>query len=417
MNSSSHLTWLQIAIAACVAMVLSLATAAGEGPRKVDFRHTPPEWQTAICLPDDPHKSLVDRSGELLYHFGQGGREFATRVRVEVVDDAVWENQELYSPRVPVVRTRRVAEGLEIVEEAFAVTDLRQPDLPVAPLQRVDAGGVNRDWAKPPAGVDTSLRHIAVHMGGSIQYELVVPAGAARRIALALCEGWWNEAGQRVQTLRVEGAEPKTIDLVADLGQNKAEAYWFEAQDANRDGRIDISIDAAPQAADKNTILNGLWVFPADTPPDTTALLAGKLNAVALARMSTTSPGGPAHNDVIIVRVTNTGTTARTVQPRLIVDTTHSCLFQSDNQRVVINEHETITTSLRLVGTPQEQQSRRTLQLEALTIPAGQTATFFVLYSGGGSIVSEPSNVEQALACRARAVAYWEKVTTALWPH
>ena len=123
------------------------------------------------------------------------------------------------------------------------------------PVERIAIG------PSRPTGVDTSLRHIAVHMGGSIQYELVVPPGAGRRIALALCEGWWNEAGQRVQTLRVEGTEPKTIDLVADLGQNKAEAYWFEAQDANRDGRIDISIDAAPQAADKNTILNGLWVF------------------------------------------------------------------------------------------------------------------------------------------------------------
>ncbi len=99
-----------MAIAVCVAVVLSSVTAAGEGPRKVDFRHAPPEWQTAICLPDDPHKSLVDRSGELLYHFGQGGREFATRVRVEVVDAAVWESQELYSPRVPISpRTSRPA--------------------------------------------------------------------------------------------------------------------------------------------------------------------------------------------------------------------------------------------------------------------------------------------------------------------
>lgn len=390
-------------------MVLSSVTAAGEGPRKVDFRHAPPEWQTAICLPDDPHKSLVDRSGELLYHFGQGGREFATRVRVEVVDAAVWESQELYSPRVPIVRTRRVAEGLEIVEEAFAVTDLRQPDLPVAPLQRMDAGGANRDWAKPPAGVDGALRHIAVHMGGSIQYELTVPAGSARRIALALCEGWWNEAGQRVQELRAEGAEPKTVDLVNDLGQNIAGAFWFDAQDANRDGQIDISIDAAPHAADKNTILNGLWVFPADTSPNTSALLAGELNAVALARMSITNPGGPARNDVILVRVNNTGTTARTVQPRLIVDTTHSFLFQPNDQRVVINEHETITTSLKMVGTPEDQQSRRTLQLEALTVPAGQTATFLVLYSGGGAIVREPADLEQALVCRTQAVAYWEQ--------
>jgi hypothetical protein len=45
----------------------------------VEFRYSPPAWQAAICLPDDPHKSLVDKSGELLYGFGRGGREFAKK--------------------------------------------------------------------------------------------------------------------------------------------------------------------------------------------------------------------------------------------------------------------------------------------------------------------------------------------------
>ena len=49
----------------------------------VDFGYMPPEWQTAICLPDDPYKTLVDKSGELLYHYRKGGREFGTRVGVQ----------------------------------------------------------------------------------------------------------------------------------------------------------------------------------------------------------------------------------------------------------------------------------------------------------------------------------------------
>jgi hypothetical protein len=77
-----------------LAIAASLRTLAA-APTAVDFRYSPPEWQTAICLPDDPHKSLVDRSGELLYHYNQGGREFATRVGVEVVKDAVWQKQDL----------------------------------------------------------------------------------------------------------------------------------------------------------------------------------------------------------------------------------------------------------------------------------------------------------------------------------
>ena len=393
--------------------VLLLASApiqgAGASGGVVDYRFSPPEWQTAICLPDDPQKSLVDRSGELLYHYGQGGREFATRLGVEVAGGTVWKKQELLSPRIPIVRTLRSVDGLEIVEETFAVTDLRQTNAPASPLQRIDGGGRNRDWAKPPASMDPSLRHIAVHMGGNIGYELAVPAGASRQIALALCEGWWKETGKRVQVLRVEGAEPKTVDTVADIGQNKAAAFWFEARDANGDGRIEIAVEAAPQAADKNTILNGLWVFAADAKPDSEALLAGRLNSSALARMNTTNPGGPARNDLILVRVTNSGTAARTVQPRLIVDTTLAFAFQPGAQRVLVNDHETVTASLKMTGLAEEKKSWRAIQLEALTVPAGRSANFFVLHSGGGSIVTEPATVKQALESRKRAVAFWEK--------
>ena len=96
---------------------------ASDASRMLDFRYAPPKWQTAICLPDDPRKSLVDERGALLYHFGKGGNEFATRVAVEVAPDAVWQKQELHAPRIPIVRTCRAADGLRIVEEAFADTD------------------------------------------------------------------------------------------------------------------------------------------------------------------------------------------------------------------------------------------------------------------------------------------------------
>lgn len=404
---------LAVSLAACFAAgTLPCATAASPAHSTVvDFRYSPPEWQTAICLPDDPHKSLVDRSGELLYHYGQGGREFATRVGIEVLPGAQWQKQELLSPCVPIVRTVREANGLEIVEEAFAVTDLRQSSAPTpaSPLQRLDGAEVNRDWAKPPPGTDPSLRHIAVHMGGNIRYELTVPPGSPCRVALALCEGWWNESSKRVQVLRVEGGEPRTVDTVADIGQNKVAAFWFEARDANGDGKIEIAVEAAPQAQDKNTILNGLWVFAANQKPDTELLLAGNLNARALARLSDGKPGGPARNDLILVHVTNHGPEARTLQPRLVVDTTLGFAFQPAEQRAIVNDHETVTASLKMLGLISEQKSRRTIQLEALSVPARKSATFFVLFSGGGAIVIEPATRKQALACRERAVKFWER--------
>jgi len=358
----------------------------GAESSSVDFRWSPPEWQTAICLPDDPYKSLVDKSGALLYHYGVGGREFATRISVQVASNAVWQKQELLSPRVPIVRTFHLADGLEIVEEAFAVTDLRQPTASLSPLRRLDNGGSIRNWAKPPAGLAPSLQHIAISSRVGIQYEVAAPTGASRRVALALCEGWWSETGKRVQLLRVEGADPKTVDTVADIGKNKAMAFWFDAKDADNDGNI--TIEVAPRGKDKNAILNGLWIFAPEQATDSESLLSGKLKPIA--RMSDAKPAGPARNDLILVHVTNKGTAPRVIQPKLIVDTKLG--LQRDERRIVVNEHDTITGTV----------------FEPLTAPAGKTASFFVLYSGGGAIVLEPRTVEQALACRERAVAYWE---------
>ena len=231
-------------IVTCALAVLVVLPLRALAASAVDFRFSPPEWQTAICLPDDPQKSLVDRSGELLYHYKQGGREFGTHIGMEVTGNAVWQKQELLAPRVPIVRTLHTTEGLEIWQEAFAVTPLRQTN---------------------------------------------------------------------------------------------------------------------------------------------------------------------ARNDLILIRVTNPGSQARVLRPRLIVDTSRAFAFQPKIQRVTVNDHETITTSLKMTGLAEEQKTRRVIQLEELEVPAGRSASFCVLYSGGDSIVVEPATVKQALACRERAVKYWER--------
>ena len=329
-----------IAVLAIAAFLALEAVAANTPQDKVDFRYAPPQWQTAICLPDDPQKTLVAKSGELF----NGG----PNCRVEVACDAVWQKQELLSPRVPIVSTTRSAPGLEIVEEAFAVTDE-----PAAVVRRTDGGSVQRGWARPP------LPDIAMHSEGSLRFE----AKARKcRIALALCEGWWKEAGKRVQVLRVEGAAPKTVDTIADIGWNKPAVFWFDAKDLDRDGKIEIVVEAAPNAGDKNTILNGLWVFPAGTKPDNDALLAGRLNAQALGQMSM----GYNRADLILVHVTNTGKDARALHPILVTN---------GNRR----------------------------PMEPVSVAAGKTRTFFAQNGG------DPLTLKQALAARERAVKFWER--------
>ena len=114
-----------------------------------------------------------------------------------------------------------------------------------------------------------------------IEYQIKPAAGASVTVALAFCEGWHDQTGRRVLDLSVEGAPAQKVDTVADLGKNVAGAFWFDAQDVNGDGLIDVKISADDKAQDKNTILNALWVFDAPVKHDNAALLAGNLNAAS----------------------------------------------------------------------------------------------------------------------------------------
>ena len=61
---------------------------------------------------------------------------------------------------------------------------------------------------------------------------------------------------------------------------------------------------------DTNTILNVLWVFPADASPDQEALLAGRSTWPALAHLdcgADAAANKPPRHDLVLVRMRNTG--------------------------------------------------------------------------------------------------------------
>lgn len=385
------------AAAACLAL-LPYAGRCGSEPDVLAFRYAPPEWQCAICLPDDPQKTLVDKSGELLYDFGQGGREFATRVGVEVASNGVWEGQSLLSPRVPIVQTRRSAGGLRIVEEAFALTECRPPSS-AGLLRRVDGGDVLRSWARPGPGADPRLGDCAVHFNGAVRFTV---AARACRAALALCEGWWDQPGKRRLRLCVEGAEAKEVDTVADIGKNKAALYWFDGKDADGDGRVTIAVEPL---ADRNAILNGLWIYPEGAPSAAADPLAGKAGPSVAATLADATCEPPARGDMILVRVDNAGTAPQTVRPKLIIDTTRGLALAGGLARL---GGAAVASSLGIAGAAEGSGVRRTLPLSEAVVPAGGSLTFFVLY-GSAELAAEVKSVEQACALRERAVRFWER--------
>ncbi|MDD4645023.1 MAG: hypothetical protein PHY99_03455, partial [Bacteroidales bacterium] len=91
---------------------------------KVDYRYAPPFWQSTICLPDDPYKTLADEHGNLRIHpfpVNQYG-EPRTQIGIDVTDHVVWVGQEIESSRMPIMITRKSHPDFEITEEAFTVT-------------------------------------------------------------------------------------------------------------------------------------------------------------------------------------------------------------------------------------------------------------------------------------------------------
>jgi hypothetical protein len=146
------------------------------------------------------------------------------------------------------------------------------------------AGGVVPlpGWAKPEGACDPAFRNISAGMGGvPITYRFQVKAGAERQVVLGFCESHWDAAGQRPLEILVEGAARSEIDPVGTWGRHKPGCLLFKARDANSDGRIAVTIAPHPKAADKNTILNAIWVFAPDAAVDTAQVLRGELTAAA----------------------------------------------------------------------------------------------------------------------------------------
>ncbi len=138
----------------------SAAPLAGQGfdpGSTLDFRYAPLSWQTAICFPDDPHKTLVGERGELRYgHPGQGRPidHFPVVVEISLAgmepDEVAW--QRLEGPGVPIVHTRieRPEAFVELVAFAseepgegrvdnvvFEARPRRRARLPLRPLVRL----------------------------------------------------------------------------------------------------------------------------------------------------------------------------------------------------------------------------------------------------------------------------------------
>jgi hypothetical protein len=165
------------------------------------------------------------------------------------------------------------------------------PETDDIPLIRSDtAARVQRNWARPSIECAPRFRHVLVGFGGPLEFRVTVEPGGRRQVALGLIEGWHAEPGKRPLRLAVEGTTERDVDLVDEYGANVPAVLTFAAHDEDGDGSLSVQVLPVPDAEDRNTILSALWVFPADAPVTAPDLLAGRLDAAALAIMDADAP-------------------------------------------------------------------------------------------------------------------------------
>ena len=270
-------------------MIVSSFAAHASDDLNVDFRFKPALWNTAINLPDDWQKTLVSESGAFLFEYPGPISKFKTVVSAGIAGvDLKTTNQRLLNEKTPIVLTTSEASGTTLNQQAFAIVDspFKISNLPKPKLYRVGRELTVTEWAQPPQDSDPAFEHAALGQQQPIHYAYDVQANDSRTVAVGLIEGYYNQTGQRVLEVEVEGAPVRTIDTFAMSGHNKPLVVFFDGQDKNSDGRINIEVRPSANSPQKDTVLSALWILPKGQRPQGNKVSTKNLTATAEAYVS-----------------------------------------------------------------------------------------------------------------------------------
>ncbi len=235
--------------------------------RDVEQGFAPATWHTPLGLPDDWHKPMADDRGALLYDFGPGPyAKPLTIVEFGVGPAALTrERQWFESARVPILRTTLAGGGqrLEVTTLAVPPEKIADSHTRFARYERLDGLSGALGWAQPAAPSSPEFRNVAWGINRPIRYRVRVEPGAKKRVVLGYCESYKPRLNERVAAMRIEGAPEQIADLALTAARNLPQVFLFEAADANRDGWLDITVEA-PQGKDPNPALALIAVYAAD---------------------------------------------------------------------------------------------------------------------------------------------------------
>lgn len=358
----------------------------------VDFRHKPPKWQTAICLPDDSQKTLVNNRGQLLYDYRDGTR-FNLTIGV-VIPGVKRIEQRLVAPRIPIVKTTWKGDNLKVVQYAFATTDkLTTPNQ--HPFAREEAYKVLRSWAHVPQTVNQLLGNTIINETGPLRFRMAVNPGFSKCIALAVSEGFWEKEGMRIQTMRVEGTPAKTIDTIKNIGKNATRAFWFDAADVDNNGYISIQIKGK-----RGAVVSALWAFAPGVDHNSKALLTGELDKAADAISYAADKDIPVPRcDAIRVKVTNTSRVPAHVTPSIVINSISPVQYNWANGTLYTGSHDRIRSSIPLDST-ETYRTRHMVSCKGFELLPGKSHQFDVT-----RVIGSDANASVSLA---QAINFWK---------
>jgi len=155
-----------------------------------------------------------------------------------------------------------------------------QKKLQIRPLRILS---VSRNWGKPNIKCDKRFRNILVGYNRPLEFTYKVEPDKHYRLAFAFIESWHDNPQRRPLEIHIEGETVRKLNLVGEFGRHTPVVLTFEAKDKNHNGLLEMGIYASPEAEDKNTILNALWIFETAKAPTEKQILTGGIDEQALA--------------------------------------------------------------------------------------------------------------------------------------
>jgi len=388
----------------------SLKSFSQETKMKVDHRYSPPWWQTLVCLPDDPVKTLVGREGQIFGDYGyKGPRDFSFSLMNDSKIPAAWKSQNLFSARSPITRTIKDAGGITMQEETFLEIPAEQP---LNSIVRYDSRRTIKGWSKPSVKADAAFNDIAQGLKGLsgeglVEFHVRVKPGDSFKAVLGFCEGQKDSVDVRPMRINIEGSEQKDIDPVKDFGFRKPGVYFFNAKDVNNDGILTIVVTNKPGAKDRNSFVNGLWLYK-DKAPSAETIIAGNgiKTAVLYARCGEVPM--PERRYHILVKLKNATSGGKTFSPVLHYNGIEPVKQVGD--AIKVGDETAIASSQAIKSVNKDSINKYTISLAPVTLKSGEQKSYTVTVSRFFAPDKEkPATVAESQKDLQMATAWWQK--------